>query len=181
MPDGYFVKSMERMVPIAEYLAACVDVEKFIGYCKACGNYGRRWSCPPFDFDPLNLWKLYQAIHIHASILTPMSGADMAVMMEGMKQEKEKLMDMLLGMERDTPGSLALSAGGCSLCSSCTRPKGKPCRRPEKMRYSIDALGGDISETMERYFQRPICWSRNGEVPDYLTLVGGLLVGGREL
>ena len=42
MPDGYFVKSMERMVPIAEYLAACVDVEKFIGYCKACGNYGRR-------------------------------------------------------------------------------------------------------------------------------------------
>lgn len=48
------------------------------------------------------------------------------------------------------------------------------------MRYSVDALGGDLSETMEQYFQRPIRWSRNGEVPEYLTLVGGLLVGGNE-
>ena len=180
MPDGYFVQSMERMVPIAEYLAACVDVEKFVGYCKACGNYSRRWSCPQFDFDPLDLWKRYQAIHIHARILTPISGVDMAIMMEGMRREKEKLMDALLKMEQDTPGSLALSAGGYSLCGSCTRPEGKPCRRPERMRYSVDALGGDLSETMEQYFQRPIRWSRNGEVPEYLTLVGGLLVGGNE-
>ena len=139
MPDGYFVQSMERMVPIAEYLAACVDVEKFVGYCKACGNYSRRWSCPPFDFDPLDLWKRYQAIHIHARILTPISGVDMAIMMEGMRREKEKLMDALLKMEQDTPGSLALSAGGCSLCGSCTRPEGKPCRRPERMRSGPSA------------------------------------------
>lgn len=181
MPDGYFVQSTEQRVPIAEYLSACVDVEKFIGYCRACRNYGRRWSCPSFDFDPLDLWKRYQAIHIHARVLTPVRGADMTVMMEGLKREKEKLTDALLKMERDTPGSLALSAGSCSLCGSCTRPEGIPCREPERMRYSIEALGGDLSETMERYFQRPIRWSRNGEVPDYLTLVGGLLVGGREL
>ena len=172
MPYGYFVQSTEQRVPIAEYLSACVDVEKFIGYCRACRNYGRRWSRPSFDFDPLDLWKRYQAIHIHARVLTPVRGADMVVMMEGLKREKEKLTDALLKMERDTPGSLALSAGSCSLCGSCTR---------QGMRYSIEALGGDLSETMERYFQRPIRWSRNGEVPDYLTLVGGLLVGGREL
>ena len=96
MPDGYFVQSTEQRVPIAEYLSACVDVEKFIGYCRACRNYGRRWSRPSFDFDPLDLWKRYQAIHIHARVLTPVRGADMVVMMEGLKREKEKLTDALL-------------------------------------------------------------------------------------
>ena len=28
---------------------------------------------------------------------------------------------------------------------------------------------------MELYFDRPIVWSHNGEVPEYLTLMGGLL------
>ena len=102
----------------------------------------------------------------------------MPSMLEGLRREKERMMDALLGLERETPGSLALSAGGCTLCSDCTRPEGQPCRKPEKMRYSIDALGGDLSETMERYFHRPISWSRNGEVPEHLTVVGGLLVGG---
>ncbi|UQT48047.1 hypothetical protein M5E87_25525 [Flavonifractor plautii] len=35
---------------------------------------------------------------------------------------------------------------------------------------------GDSGKTMELYFGRPIVWSHNGEVPEYLTLMGGLLV-----
>lgn len=181
MPDGYFVQSTEQRVPIAEYLSACVDVEKFIGYCRACRNYGRRWSCPSFDFDPLDLWKRYQAIHIHARVLTPVRGADMVVMMEGLKREKEKLTDALLKMERIRRAALPSQPAAVPSAAAVPGPEGIPCREPERMRYSIEALGGDLSETMERYFQRPIRWSRNGEVPDYLTLVGGLLVGGREL
>ena len=44
------------------------------------------------------------------------------------------------------------------------------------MRYSFNALGGDSGKTMELYFGRPIVWSHNGEVLEYLTLMGGLLV-----
>ena len=29
---------------------------------------------------------------------------------------------------------------------------------------------------MERYFRHPLVWSRRGEIPEYLTLVGGLLL-----
>ena len=47
---------------------------------------------------------------------------------------------------------------------------------PEEMRYSFNALGGDSGKTMELYFGRPIVWSHNGEVPEYLPLMGGLLV-----
>ena len=98
-------------------------------------------------------------------------------MLRGMREEKQRLMGMLLRLERESPHSLALSAGGCDLCGGdCTRSGGMPCRRPDEMRYSIDALGGDLSKTMERYFGRPILWIQNGKAPDYLTLAGGLLV-----
>lgn len=43
---------------------------------------------------------------------------------------------------------------------------------PEEMRYSFNALGGDSGKTMELYFGRPIVWSHNGEVPEYLTSHG---------
>ena len=56
MREAYSVQTIETRVPVAEYLRTCVDVEKFLGFCRECGNYGRRWSCPPFEFDPLELW-----------------------------------------------------------------------------------------------------------------------------
>ena len=86
-------------------------------------------------------------------------------MLRGMREEKQRLMGMLLRLERETPHSLALSAGGRDLCGGdCTRSGGMPCRRPDEMRYSIDALGGDLSKTMERYFGRPILWIQNGKM-----------------
>ena len=54
-------------------------------------------------------------------------------------------------------------------------PSGRPCRCPEKMRYSIEALGGNVAETAERYLHKPLLWIEDGRMPDYLTLVCGLL------
>ena len=60
------------------------------------------------------------------------------------------------------------------VCDNCIRTCGSPW--PEETRYSFNVLGGDSGKTMELYFGRPIVWSHNGEVPEYLTLMGGLLV-----
>ena len=177
MPDCYTVQTMEVSVPVTEYLETCVDVETFLGFCRECSNYERRWSCPPFSFDPLDLWQGYRTLRIFARVLVASSRADLAGMLEGMKQEKSRLMQELLKLERTIPGALALAAGGCSLCGDgCTRSSGAPCRRPNEMRYSIDSLGGDLSKTMEQYFQKSILWIRDGKLPEYLTIVGGLLV-----
>ena len=43
------------------------------------------------------------------------------------------------------------------------------------MRYSIEALGGNVAETAERYLHKPLLWIEDGRMPDYLTLVCGLL------
>lgn len=173
----YSVEALEQEVSVSRYLKECVDVEQFLGYCQACENYGKRWSCPPYAFQPRQLWKQYKRLHLFARILCPSSDETLTGLLKGMRAEKEKLMTELLVLERRKPGALALSAGSCALCGDdCTRPHGARCRHPEKMRRSIEALGGDVEKTMELYFHRPIVWIENGEIPSYLTLVGGLLL-----
>lgn len=130
----------------------------------------------PFAFEPSALWRRYDTLRLYARILTPKPGTDLQGLLDGLFTEKQKLMRELIDLEQTIPGSLALSAGGCGRCGdNCTRPQGLPCRYPDQMRPCIDALGGDISKTMDLYFQKPLVWIKDGKTPDYLTLVGGLL------
>ena len=92
-------------------------------------------------------------------------------MLEGMEQEKGHIgRSACIGT--GASGIVGAAGGGCTLCEGkCTRPEGKPCRHPDKMRHALDALGGDISKTMEKYFDKPILWIQDGKTPEYLTLV----------
>ena len=175
IPNG----SLERLittVPLEELLAQWVDVGKFLPYCQACPNYGKRWSCPPFQFDPMDLWRGYKALVLVALVLIPAAGTDPAVFQESVRLEKNKLLEDLLALEETFPGSLALAAGSCDLCRFCARETGQPCRRPNQLRCSMEALGGDVAGIAEEYLGRALQWSRAGDLPDALTLVGGLLI-----
>lgn len=173
----YTVENLQASVPVAEYIAECVDVPKFLVYCKECRCYNHRWACPPFDFEPLTLWRQYATLQLYTRVLTPQPGTDMDALMQGLWREKDRLLQELLKLESQTPGALALSAGSCYICGdNCTRPKGEPCRFPERTRHSIESLGGDVSKTLEKYLHKPMLWIKNGEIPAYLTLTGGLLL-----
>ncbi len=175
--DEYTVENLQASVPVAEYIAECVDVPKFLAYCRECRCYNHRWACPPFDFDPLTLWRRYDTLQLYTRVLTPTPGAAMDALMRGLWREKESILKELLRLEGETPGSLALSAGSCYICGdNCTRPQGEPCRFPDRIRHSIEALGGDVSKTLEKYLHKPMLWIKNGEMPAYLTLTGGLLL-----
>ena len=71
--------------------------------------------------------------------------------------------------------SRALFAGACELCESCNKESGEPCRHPEQMRYSIEALGGNVAQAAQFYFDDRILWAANGHLPEYFILLGGLL------
>ena len=58
----YKVQHQQAQVPVAEYLQECVDVDKFLGYCQQCENYNRRWSCPTFDFAPMDIRRRYKSL-----------------------------------------------------------------------------------------------------------------------
>ena len=173
----YTVRELKAEANAADYVRDCVDVPKFLACCEACPNYQKRWSCPPFEFDPMDIWGSCQSIRLYARMLIPdFPGQDVPAAMDALSAEKEKYLDTLLDWERGSEGSLALAAGSCKICSACARTGGKPCRFPEKMRYSIESLGGDVGLTAEKYLGEPLLWIQDGILPAHLMLVGALLL-----
>ena len=176
---NYTLESLIAEIPTREYVKTCVDVEKFLALCASCPNYGKIWACPPLPLDPMEIWQGYETLRLYALVLTPGEGMDMDGLMAAFLQEKTRLSRQVLELEKKIPGSLSMAASTCLSCSPCLRTEGKPCCHPEQLRYSIEALGGDVGLTMEKYLHRPIKWAQNGALPPYMTVVAGLLVNKR--
>ncbi len=177
----YRCETLTRTVPLDEFRRDLVDVPRFLGYCQDCPNYGRFYSCPPFDFDPLALWQRFDAIRLYAKKLVFVKdrlfpGERRAFEATELPKVKGDLVRELLAMEAETPGSLALFAGKCGLCPVCARTEGQPCRTPNRMRYSIEALGGDCGGALERYFGETLQWASGNRLPEQIILLGGLLL-----
>jgi len=197
---NFRTERFEANVPVEEYLETCVDVPTFAEYCRACPNYNKTWSCPEFDFDPLSYWKRYDILHlIGEKIYLPeklLSGSyssqeSSRLTAKIMGTFKSSLAEELLQMEKDKPGSVSLSGGYCTECSReqktkdtedqmidssfCTRGRGLTCRHPERMRYSIEALGGNVGLTVTKYLHQKLLWMEEGKRPEYYMLVLGLL------
>ena len=90
---------------------------------------------------------------------------------------KARLSRELYEKEQEFPGSVSLSAGCCTWCGgTCKRAEGQPCRFPDKMRYSIESLGGNVGLTISRLMGIELEWMKEGTMPRYFVLVSGLLV-----
>ena len=94
-----------------------------------------------------------------------------------MAEVKAELTEELYQREEDYPNSQSLSAGSCQICTedNCTRKIGEPCRFPDKMRYSIESVGGNVGLTCSKLLGIRLQWMEEGQIPDYFVLVGGLL------
>lgn len=55
-------KEYSVVLPMADYIREFRDAGRFIEYCKACGQYGTCWACPPFDFDTDKVLGRYDSI-----------------------------------------------------------------------------------------------------------------------
>ena len=51
---------------------------------------------------------------------------------------------------------------------------GEPCRHPELVRPSLEALGFNLGEVTRELFNIDMLWGRHGRLPQYLTLVGAV-------
>ncbi len=177
---------LECRVPVEEYMKECIDVPRFLSYCRQCSNYGKTWSCPEFSFDPLDYWKQYKSLRIIGmKIIVPddlraktFDREGKAEIIEALLAEyKQKFDDYLYEEEKKTEGGMALGGGSCLRCGTqpCSRREGKPCRQPDKMRYSIEALGGDVGKTVGKYLGQELKWIEDGKLPEHFILVGGVL------
>ncbi|MDD3338130.1 MAG: DUF2284 domain-containing protein [Lachnospiraceae bacterium] len=182
----YTTKRYTASISIDEYLENYVDIPTFLECCKACPNYNQIWSCPTYDFDVESYWKQYhtfdligvQMIFDEESRLKEYTAEELnKVIKASILPEKQKLTDELFKKEKEVPNSISLSAGSCIMCGkgNCTKPEGKPCRHPEKMRYSIESLGGNVGKTIHDLFHVDLEWMEEGKLPTYFVLVCGLL------
>ena len=73
--NGVRTAHLTGALPMSEMLETYVDVGKFLGYCAACPRCGQTWSCPPYDFDPEEVWLRYAAVTLYAVQVFPESGA----------------------------------------------------------------------------------------------------------
>lgn len=169
----------------AAYIRDYRDAGRFIEYCKACGNYGTVWVCPPYTFDPAERIGPYKYVHLIGTQLrldeitrhTPSGPGEQKDLSCRIMEEGRKGLDgRLLALEEQYPESRAFFAGSCFLCrkEDCTRHTGQPCRHPGKARSSLEAYGFDISRTASELLGIELKWSRDLVLPEYFTLVSGL-------
>lgn len=180
----YRLVKYSNKITVEEYLRDYVKVEVFLECCKACPNYEQKWSCPSYDFDVEEYWKQYKYLYIMG---TKIEFTEDEIKRIYTKEELEDIMNTILGKEKDVlseqmkkmeeqyPGSISLSAGSCSICEKCSRLLGKPCISPERMRYSIESLGGDVGKTAKELMGIELKWMSGDHLPEYFTLVNGLL------
>lgn len=187
LKDGliYTTERHEAMVSVDHYIEKYVDIETFLEACKACPNYGKIWSCPSYDFDVMEYWKQYKTLELTAIKIIfdeAVAGKQLTkeqqeeITKNSIREVKEQLATELYEREKAVPGSISLSAGSCTLCKGgCTRLLGESCRYPDKMRYSIESLGGNVGTTLSELMEIELEWIQEGKLPSYFVLVSGLL------
>ena len=176
------IKKLTCDVDVAEYYDKYVDFEKFSKLCiEEQERLGYNWNYPPFDFDVDDVWNSYNKLKIIAFKIDfskeeldhTFEEKELEFILKRFERMKVKLMNEIYALENED--SMGLFLGKCNLCMRCTREFGMPCKMPFKMRYPIEALGGDVDRSIEDYFGFKIKYAKDGKLPEYLIFVGGLL------
>ena len=180
----YFAEDFTRTVPAEYYINNFRDREKFLESCRECGNYGRSWGCPPFDFDTDALLAQYSKVLLVATKIYPQQhDLPIGASQQLIRPERIRLERRLLELEQHSGGRAFAYIGTCLHCQSdsCTRISELPCRHPDLVRPSLEAFGFDISRTVSELFGIQLLWESDGLIPEYLTLVCGLFHDGEDL
>lgn len=135
-------------VPVSDVVFS----EAFRAACESnqCGKYGTNWSCPPGVGDPAALIARARRFQQGLVIQTVWPLEDMFDF-DGMMAGGEKHNALFRkAVARVTPllsaaETLALSAGACTVCETCTYLSGEPCRLPERALASLESYGIDVA------------------------------------
>lgn len=160
------------------------DIEKFEGFCKQCRNYGKLWSCPPYNFSIEEYVDRYKYIYIVGVKIVfdedTLSSINTKEKISSYTNEtlhfmKNKIMNEMLKLEKLYPNSTSLSAGGCNLCENCSKLKNVQCIHPDLMRYSLESLGFDVGGVSSKLLNFELKWATETRLPDYFSLIAGIM------
>lgn len=169
-------------IRINDLLDSYWDKDRFLELCKNCENYGKLWSCPPYDFNIYDYIMEYSYVYI--------IGSRMIFAEETIKSNnKEKIQNFtkstletmrnslgekLLGLENEIKNGKSLYAGSCLICENCSRENGENCCNVDMMRYSLESLGFDVSKIAASLLDIELKWASD-TLPEYFTLVSAFM------
>lgn len=160
----------------AGYVGGYYDGATCRAACGRCHQYGRSWSCPPFDYEPLSRIASYSRVRLVVSEVAVMPGTPVSDAGRVLSRPKQELEQYLLSLERELGGLACTTIGRCPHCGGmeCARLTGRPCRHPELVRPSLEAFGFDLNRTMTELLGISLRWGRDGMLPDTLCLIGAV-------
>jgi len=140
---------------------------------KQCRNYNNSWSCPPAcaSLDEMReRVKTYTTGILVQTVGELEDSMDWDSIMETGARHKENFGKMRITLNEKHPLLLAMGAGACKICETCTYPD-NPCRFPERMEVSMEACGLFVSK---------VCKDNNLEYnygPDTIAFTSCFLLG----
>lgn len=123
------------------------EVREMCG-ANTCGMYGKNWACPPGCGTLEECRKRVGRYH-YGILVQTIGELEDSMDFEGMqaaeKKHKENFLKAAALLKEQHPELLALGAGCCTLCASCSYPD-SPCRFPEKQISSMESYGIVVSD-----------------------------------
>lgn len=153
------------------------EIEKL---CEQCPTYGGKWSCPPHSpaFSQYNLDEYpYAAMILFSCDLDQFSYTKTEyIKIKAANTIMKSRMDRLMrGLEQAADGVM-ISNGNCRLCNPCSKKKGESCKKPERMRFSMEALGLNVGRITSDIFSHELLWYKDKKIPRYLSAAACLLL-----
>ena len=171
-------------MPVSEWMSRYCDPDRFVPACRECPEFGNRWSCPPGapkaealvgdlkTVEIIGVKVIYDGETRRKAALSPELADRLCQLNYG--RAKRRLLEALLALETLFPDSVTIMAGRCEVCGRCTRPEGKPCRFPEKLRYSYSGLGFNLVGVASEVLNMPLLWQKEG-LPEYHVAIASLV------
>lgn len=114
----------------------------------SCGKYGKNWACPPACGELAVCRERvakFQAGIIVQTVGEIEDSLDFETMMEIEAEHKAHFFAVNDRLKQLFPNLLALGAGCCTICSTCSYPE-QECRFPERRISSLEAYGIVVSD-----------------------------------
>ena len=132
-----------------------------------CHQYGKSWSCPP-ACGSLEELKEELDCYSHGILVQTVAELeddfDVDTMMQAEKEHKARFAAFYQVLRQQYSDVLALGAGCCTICKTCTYPH-EPCRFPEEKQISMEACGMVVSKVLKDngmayyYGKNTICYT----------------------
>lgn len=151
-------------------LANYMDFEYFTGLCEdGCPHYNLSYTCPPNSPRFTEYTKNYEyslVIAMYMKIEENNTINDIHPYL------RRILSDLLIPLEVKMDGLLT-DGGRCRYCEKCTYVDNLPCRFPDKIRFSMEAMGIDLDKVCKYILNHSIMWNEDNE-NRYCTVLGSI-------